>query len=153
MHPMLETFRPLIEAASGLDLTDPAAAQDTLRARLDPASPEAAELNQALEDLLAAGSVADRGELPVMWSRVTKPCEESLGLSIDVVRMTGPGPRHTHPAGEVNWCVAREGSPTFDGQGPGWVVKAEGSTHIPTVEGGEMLIVYLLPGGAIEFTG
>ncbi len=153
MTPMLETFQPLIEAAAGLDLTDPDAAQETLRSRLDPSSPKAAALNAALEGLLSQGAVANRGELPVMWSRVTKPCEESQGLSIDVVRMTGPGPRHTHPAGEVNWCIAREGTPTFDGEGPGWVVKAEGSTHVPTVEGGEMLIVYLLPGGAIEFAG
>jgi hypothetical protein len=148
---MLETFRPLIDAAAGLDLTDAAAAVANLNARFDPTGADAAHLNAALETLLAAGSIADRGELPVMWGRVTKPCEESRGLSIDVVRMTGPGPRHHHPCGEVNWCVAREGTPTFDGDGPGWVVKAEGSTHVPTVEGGEMLIVYLLPQGAIEF--
>jgi len=148
---MLDTFRPLIEAAADLDLSDAQAAVDQLNARFDPAGPEAADLNAALEALLAAGSIADRGELPVMWSRVTKACEESRGLSIDVVRMTGPGPRHRHPRGEVNWCVARSGAPTFDGAGPGWVVKAEGSTHVPTVAGGEMVIVYLLPEGAIEF--
>lgn len=148
---MLETFRPLIDAAAGLDLTDPTASLASLNSRLDPTGEDASHLNAALEELLAAGSIANRGELPVMWSRVTKACEESRGLSIDVVRMTGPGPRHRHPCGEVNWCVAREGAPTFDGDGPGWVVKAEGSAHVPTVEGGEMLIVYLLPEGAIEF--
>ena len=33
----------------------------------------------------------------------------------------------------------------------GWVVESPGSEHVPTVEGGRMLIVYLLPEGAIEF--
>jgi hypothetical protein len=37
------------------------------------------------------------------------------------------------------------------GQGPGWVVEAPGSQHVPTVAGGTMLIVYLLPQGRIEF--
>lgn len=148
---MLETFRPLIDAAAGLDLTDPATAVQELSARLDPAGEAAAAVNQALEGLLAEGAIADRGELPVMWSRVAKAGPESGGFSIDVVRMTGPGPRHRHPRGEVNWCVARDGAPTFDGEGPGWVVKAPDSTHVPTVAGGEMLIVYLLPEGEIEF--
>ena len=65
--------------------------------------------------------------------------------------MNGAGPEHRHPAGEVNYCIALEGNPTFDGAPPGWVVKAPDSTHVPTVEGGTMLIVYLLPGGKIEF--
>ena len=39
----------------------------------------------------------------------------------------------------------------FDGNAPGWVVYGRGSAHVPTVTGGEMLILYFLPGGAIEF--
>ena len=65
----------------------------------------------------------------------------------------GAGPLHRHPAGEVNWCIALEGEPTFMGQPPGWVVEPPGSEHVPTVSGGRMLIVYLLPAGAIEFLG
>jgi Domain of unknown function (DUF4863) len=148
---MLETFRPLIEAASGLDLHDPAVAQAALRQRFDPAGEQATALNAALESLLAEGALANRGELPVMWSRVAKASDETGDLSIDVVRMTGPGPRHRHPAGEVNYCIAREGTPTFDGSPAGWVVKAPDSEHVPTVAGGEMLIVYLLPRGEMEF--
>jgi hypothetical protein len=68
-----------------------------------------------------------------------------------VVHMNGAGPRHTHHEGEVNWCIALSGEPRFDGHGPGWVAFPPGSTHVPTVEGGEMLIVYLLPNGAVEF--
>jgi len=148
---MLETFQPLLDAAAGVDLTDPEAARATLTARLDPASDEGQRLSAALVALLEAGQVADRGEPPVRYSRAAKATEETGGFSIDVVDMTGPGPRHRHPNGEVNWCVALDGAPTFDGQGPGWVVEPPGSEHVPTVEGGRMLIVYLLPEGAIEF--
>ena len=65
--------------------------------------------------------------------------------------MNGPGPRHRHPDGEVSYCLAMDGEPTFDGRPPGWVVLPPDSNHVPTVEGGTMLIAYLLPGGAIEF--
>lgn len=148
---MLATFRPLIQAALDLDLTDPEAAVAELKRRFDPVGPEAQSLNAALEGLLASGAIADRGELPVQWSRVTKASEESQGFSIDVVRMTGPGPKHRHPKGEVNYCIARQGTPTFDGFPAGWVVMPPGSVHVPTVADGEMLIVYLLPEGAMEF--
>ena len=148
---MLETFKPLIDAAAGVDLTDPAAARATLTSRLDPASETGQRLSEALVALLEAGQVADRGAPPVRYSRAAKATEATADFSIDVVDMTGPGPRHRHPNGEVNWCVALEGEPTFDGQPAGWVVEPPDSEHVPTVEGGRMLIVYLLPGGAIEF--
>ena len=148
---MLETFKPLIDAATGLDLSDPAAALGELRSRLDPKGATATALNESLRGLLESGEIANRGELPVKWGRVTKAVDESGDFSIDVVLMNGPGPRHRHPAGEVNYCVAMDGEPTFDGDAPGWVVKRPGSEHVPTVAGGTMLIVYLLPGGAVDF--
>jgi hypothetical protein len=148
---MLEVFTPLLEAARGLDLSDAAAAEAALARRLAPGSGEAAELNARLRELLEAGQVAQNGELPVRWGRVAKATEETLGYSIDVVHMTGAGPRHRHPTGEIDWCVPLEGEPTFDGRGAGWVVLPAGSEHVPTVAGGAMLIVYLLPEGRIEF--
>jgi len=148
---MLETFQPLLDAAHGLELTDPAAAEAALTARLDPEGETAGALRETLARLLEQGAIASRGELPVRWGRVAKASDESRGFSIDVVLMNGAGPEHRHPAGEVNYCIALEGNPTFDGAPPGWVVKPPDSTHVPTVEGGTMLIVYLLPEGAIEF--
>lgn len=148
---MLDTFRPLLEAAHGLDLTDSTHAVRELVERFDPNGDSAERLNQSLEQLLAQGEIAQRGELPVRWGRVAKAGEDSLGFSIDVVVMNGPGPRHRHPRGEVNYCIKIDGDPTFDGEGPGWVVKTPASTHVPTVSGGTMLIVYLLPEGEIEF--
>jgi hypothetical protein len=148
---MLDTFRPLLEAAQGLDLADPAAARAELARRFDPQSARAKSLAGELLTLCRAGKIAERGELPVKWGRVSKALPETLEQSIDVVLMNGPGPRHRHPAGEVNFCIAVDGSPTFDGEPPGWVVLPPGSTHVPTVSGGTMLIVYLLPRGEMEF--
>ena len=148
---MLDTFRPLFDAAAGVALADPAAARAELERRLDPRGEAALAVAGALKSLLAEGRIADRGEPPVRWSRVAKAGPETRDLSIDVVCMEGPGPRHLHPNGEVNFCVALSGHPRFDGQEPGWVVFPPGSAHVPTVAGGSMLIVYLLPGGRIEF--
>ncbi len=150
---MLTTFLPLLQAVQGLTLDDAASAQAQLNERFNPCGPEALAFNECLKALLEKGQIADRGELPVRWGRVAKPSEESLGFSIDVVLMNGAGPRHRHPKGEVNYCIALEGEPTFQDQAPGWVVETPGSEHVPTVSGGLMLIVYLLPDGSMEFLG
>lgn len=148
---MIETFRPLLDAARDLDLSDPDAARRELERRFDPRGPAARALARELEGLLREGRIADRGELPVRYGRVSKAVLETHELSIDVVLMNGAGPRHRHPRGEVNFCIALEGEPTFGGEPPGWVVLAPDSSHVPTVAGGTMLIVYLLPKGEIEF--
>lgn len=148
---MIDAFAPLLTAARDLDLSDPGAAEAELQQRLDPGSPEAEALRARLLELLEAGEIANRGEMPVRYGRVCKASEESGGYSIDVVHMSAPGPRHRHPKGEIDYCLALSGQPTFDGRAPGWVVLGPDSVHVPTVEGGEMLIVYLLPDGEIEF--
>ena len=151
--PRLPAFQPLLEAAQGLDLTDPEAARRELELRFPSTGAAADALRSQLLAWLEAGEVCERGELPMRWGRVSKATPESLDFTIDVVHMNGAGPRHRHPAGEVNFCVATEDQPTFDGHGPGWVVFAPDSVHVPTVEGGMMLIVYLLPQGAMELLG
>jgi hypothetical protein len=148
---MLDVFQPLLDAARGVDLADPAAAEALLARRLSPGGPAAKALNAALVGLLESGAIANRGELPVRYGRVAKASEATGGFSIDAVHMTGPGPRHRHPNGEIDWCVPLSGAATFDGRGPGWVVLPPGSVHVPTAAGGALLVVYLLPGGAIEF--
>lgn len=148
---VIEALLPLCEAAHGLDLSDPARARAELERRLDPRGPAAAALSRALVDALERGAICDRGEPPVRYSRLAKASAATHGFSLDAVHMSGPGPRHRHPQGEVNFCIALEGEPRFDGQPAGWVVEPPGSSHVPTVAGGTMLIVYLLPAGAIEF--
>lgn len=148
---MIDIFRPLLDAARDLDVTDTAAAEATLCQRFDPQSEAGKALSAKLLEMLEAGEIANRGELPMTFGRVSKACPESDNFTIDVVRMNGAGPKHRHPKGEINYAVSISGEPTFDGRQPGWVVFSEGSEHVPTAAGGEMLIVYLLPEGAFEF--
>jgi hypothetical protein len=148
---MIETFRPLLDAARGVDLADPTKARAELERRLDPRGPEARALAEALLGLYREGRIAERGAPPVRFGRVARSGPETSDFSIDVVWMNGAGPRHRHPRGEVNFCIALEGDPRFDGQPAGWVVLPPESSHVPAVEGGTMLIVYLLPQGEIEF--
>jgi hypothetical protein len=151
MSTLVDTFRPLLDAATGIAVDDPERARTELARRLDPKGPGAAALNAKLIEHLDRGEIAERGAPPVKYGRVSKAVPETNGFSIDVVHMSGPGPRHLHPEGEINYCVALDGEPTFMGQAPGWVVEPPGSEHVPTVAGGTMLIVYLLPKGRIEF--
>lgn len=148
---MLTTFRPLLDAARGVDLSDPSKARSELARKLDPAGAVATKLRAELTALLEEGRIAERGSLPVKWGRVAKAGAETDGFSIDVVLMNGAGPRHRHPNGEVNFCIALDGDPRFDGEKAGWVVLPPDSAHVPTVSGGTMLIVYLLPQGAVEW--
>jgi hypothetical protein len=63
------------------------------------------------------------------------------------------GPHHVHTSGEIGAIMPISGTPRFDGKPEGWYVYPPGSDHHPTVTGGDAYILYLLPEGAIEFTG
>ena len=63
------------------------------------------------------------------------------------------GPHHIHTTGEI-WAInPLDETPQFDGRGEGWYMYGPESDHHPTVAGGDAYILYLLPDGAIEFTG
>jgi len=149
----IERFRdalaPLLELISTLDPADDGAAA-ALEARYPLASAELETIAGLFAEGVAEGWLCDRkGSEHVSYSRVHK--STSGELSVDAVRMTGPGPGHTHPRGEFDLCIPVLGEPTFDGHAPGWVVYPPGSWHVPTVAGGTMNILYFLPDGAIEF--
>jgi hypothetical protein len=139
---------PLARIVASLDLCDPAAAEKELAARA-PAS----SLREVEGLLLAAreeGWLTPRdGGTGITFGRLAKPGVGTAEMSIDAVDMEGEAAEHTHPAGEVSFCVARSGEPRFDGRPPGWVVLPPGSHHTPTVRGGRMLIVYFLPRGEV----
>jgi len=44
-------------------------------------------------------------------------------------------------------------SALFDGAGCGWCVFEPGTDHRPTVTHGQARVLYMLPGGKIEFSG
>ena len=89
----------------------------------------------------------------IRYGRVFKPDEDLHGFSVDVVDMDNlAGPHHSHPTGEIDLVMPVEGEALFDDHPAGWVVYEKGSAHYPTVSNGRALILYLLPGGSIEFT-
>jgi hypothetical protein len=125
-----------------------------LNRRFPPGSKTFTAIEAACQQAIAAGWMCSRGEPGCRFGRVIKPGPETHELSVDVVDLTDfVGPHHRHPKGEV--CLTMPITPTakFDGHGAGWCVNAPGSAHHPTVTDGQALVLYLLPDGAIEFTG
>lgn len=143
---LLERLGPVFERASSVDPADPRAASAALREL------PVGELEADLKEAHAAGWLTPKEAGGVRFGRLSRAEAATRGFSVDVVDMAGPAPgAHTHLRGELDLCFALEGRPRFDGREPGWVVYPPGSRHVPTVTGGRMLIVYLLPEGAIQF--
>jgi len=88
----------------------------------------------------------------IKFGRVIEAGDATAGFSVDVVDMNDlRGPYHRHPNGEIDLVMPLEQGATFDGRGAGWLVYGPDSAHYPTVAGGEALVLYLLPDGAIDF--
>jgi hypothetical protein len=141
-----------MDAAAGVDVSDPDGARAALQAAFAPDGAEGQALRAALLAGMEDGVICHKGgKGDIRYSRLAKPGQTAHGYSVDLVWMTGPGINHRHPKGEINLCYAVEGEPRFDGLPEGWVVFAPGSAHVPTVTSGRMLIVYFLPDGAVEW--
>lgn len=98
------------------------------------------------------GWLCDREHGGVRFGRILKPGPETHGFSVDVVQMEDiAGPYHGHPNGEIDMVIPESADAQFDGQGQGWLVYEADSEHYPTVSGGKAIVLYLLPGGAIDF--
>lgn len=139
---MLDHLIDVCETIARLDLSDPDSARRLLNETVDAEALEAA--------IREATDLTPRQAGPnVKFGRVAKPSDTTHQLSIDAVEMYGEAAEHTHPNGEVSFCVALDGEPTFMGEPPGWVVVPPGSRHVPTVRNGTMRILYFLPGGAM----
>ena len=143
----VELLRPVAQALQGLDVDAADAAARAERAA-PFASPAVAALREAAVGNVGSDWLLPKAQAGIRFGRVAK---ELLGFSVDAVLMDVPGPRHRHPNGEIDLCIATKGEPRFDGRPAGWVVYGKDSVHVPTVRGGEMLILYFLPAGAIEF--
>lgn len=146
----IEVLTPVLDIVRTIDPADPEAGQ-----RLSAALPLEGEALQAVaalvRDGLESGWMVPREGGGIRYGRLAKPTEATHGFSIDAVDMSGPGPGHSHPQGEIDLCFALEGDPRFDGHPEGWLVLPPGSWHVPTVSGGRMGILYFLPGGEITF--
>ncbi len=143
-----EALGPITAVLGSLDLADPARAAATLTAEFPLDSPIVQRIRELAEAGQADGTLLPKEAGGVRYGRVGKDCD---GFSVDAVWMNGPGPKHRHPRGEINLLFRQEGEPTFEGHPEGWAVFAPDSVHVPTVAGGAMLILYFLPGGAVEW--
>ena len=102
---------------------------------------------------VAEGWICNRERDGIRFGRVIKPGPETHGFSVDVVEMDYIiGPHHRHPNGEIDMVIPEDDDAEFDGHGKGWVVYGPDSAHSPTVTGGRVIVLYLLPEGAIDFT-
>jgi hypothetical protein len=130
---------------------------ERLQARLNAEFPaggaEFERIFEACQEAIAAGWMCNREAGGIRFGRVIKPSDIIHGFSVDVVLMdTCRGPHHRHPNGEIDMIMPLDAGAEFDGAGRGWLVYPAGHAHFPTVTGGKAIVLYLLPGGAIEFT-
>lgn len=157
---LLRDLAPILDLVAALPLDDchDHGAAARLAARLQTSLPAEGPVAQAVGAALRRGIhdgwLCDRGEPSARFCRVAKAGPDTRELSIDVVALEGPALRHGHPRGEVTLGFSVDPEVTgsrFDGHPPGWVVMPAGSTHVPTVTGPRMALLYFLPGGAVDW--
>ncbi len=148
---LLKALAPLLEHLTTVDPSSGRAAANALNEAFPVGGELLAGIRAQVVAGLDAGWLAPREAGGVRYGRLAKATDASRNFSIDAVDMSGPGPGHTHPNGEIDLCFALTGGACFDGQPEGWVVYGPDSWHVPTVSGGRMAILYFLPGGAIRF--
>lgn len=143
-----EFTAPLVGRALGAELAT------ELNHEHGPDSPAFEALFSACRAGVAAGWMFEREGGGIRYGRVIKATPATHNFSVDVVDMTDCiGPHHVHPSGEIDLVMPLERDARLDGPPAGWVVFGPGSGHKPTVSGGGALVLYLLPEGAIQFTG
>ena len=135
--PMLEHFQPLIDAASGVDLTDPRRprrAEEPPRPRVEAGR----AVSAALVALLEEGRVADRGAPPVRFSRAAKPPRRPRASPSTWSTRRVPAPcTVTRTARSTGASPSRE-LRRSTAKAPAGSWEPPGSEHVPTVEGGRV---------------
>lgn len=127
--------------------------EEDLNGRFPAAGPIYCDIVDSCQRAITAGWMCNREANGIRYGRVIKSGPATHDFSVDVVDMRPlAGPHHAHPNGEIDLIMPLEAAAKFDGRGAGWLVYGAGSSHSPTVTGGRALVLYLLPGGAIEFT-
>lgn len=147
----LNELDPILKALPGIDLHQPPKAAASLNRMFPLDSPLMLRLRELFDLGCEEKWLCTREVEGVFFSRVSKAVARTGGFSVDAVRMSGPGVWHRHPKGEIDLCFAAQEHARFDDEREGFVIKAPGSDHVPTVTGGEMSILYFLPGGEIEW--
>jgi len=148
----LETVSDIAGTIGDAQLDD--ALAEKLNATYPPEGTTFTRLRELCAEGEAEGWLMSREAGGIRFGRAVKPGAEAGRFSVDVVRMKDvKGPHHVHTTGEIGAVMPIAGDPKFDAFPEGWYVYPPGSDHHPTVSGGEAYVLYLLPEGAIEFTG
>ena len=143
-----ESLNPLVDILKKVSLDKPQEAKTLLKKEAPLKSKLIQEIRKNMEQGAREGWLLPKENSGIRFGRMSK---DLGGFSVDAVQMSTPGPKHRHGNGEIDLCFSIKGNPKFDGHPEGWVVYGPGSVHTPTVSDGEMLILYFLPGGSIEF--
>ncbi len=151
----ISKFKTLLKPVT--DLVSSMAIDSTLGEELSRRFPPGGKVFDTIEnachEAIADGWMCANGDVGRRWGRVIEPCEETGGLSVDVVDLTDlVGSHHSHPGGEVCMVMPITAEARFDGNPRGWCVFEPGSAHHPTVTNGEALILYMLPDGKIKYS-
>ncbi len=146
-----ELMAPILAAVAGQPVD--AGLEKDLAARFPGDGETFAAIEAACLEAIEAGWMCDQGEGNRRFGRVIEPGQGTGDLSVDVVDMTDlRGGHQTHPSGEILMIMPQDEGARFDRRGRGWLVYAPGTGHRPSVEGGRALVLYLLPGGRIEWS-
>ena len=146
-----DLIRPVTQAVAGQPVD--AALEDRLNAAFPADGPAFAAIEQACHAAIDSGWMCAEGEGPRRFGRVIEPGPATGDLSVDVVDMTDlRGGHHRHPTGEILMIMPQDAEAQFDRRGKGWLVYGPGTAHRPTVRHGRALVLYLLPGGEIDWT-
>jgi len=148
---MLDALAPILAVVARVDVNNPAAAKAMLTRELPLTNPAVVAVRALFKQGVSEGWLCNKEGGGAKFSRLAKQSPETKNLSIDAVRMSGPGVWHKHTGGEIDLCFANNPGATFDKNPEGWVVFGPNSEHVPTVASGEMDILYFLPGGQIEW--
>jgi len=149
--PFRELLLPVVRFITGLPLDK--LLERALNAEFPPDSVLFRRIRSACLDAISAGWMCSQGEGNRRFGRIFEPASDLGGFSVDVVDITDRvGNHHRHPTGEIDMIMPMALAAKFDGCGAGWLVYAPDSAHKPTVTGGRALILYLLPGGSIEWS-
>jgi hypothetical protein len=151
----VEQFRALLGPVADAVAGRPVAPElgEELDRRFPPDGEQFRAIEAACHAAIAAGWMCTQGGAGRRFGRVIEPGPQTANLSVDVVDLTDiVGPHHRHPNGEVCMVMPVTATARFDGKGAGWKVYPPGSAHRPTVTDGRALVLYMLPGGQIEFT-
>ena len=144
-------LQPITNYIAGRQINENLA--NKLNQQFPPHSAAFETIEKACHQAISEGWMCSQGTEGRRFGRIIEPSIETHMLSVDVVDLKDiVGPHHWHPDGEICMIMPVTTEALFDDKGRGWCVYEPGSAHRPTVTNGEALVLYMLPGGRIEFT-